>query len=475
LTELYTSLALDPDRAQYWIEHGHLLRAQGRLIEAEAAYRSACARGADPNAVGDDLRQVMNSLGVDEQDFPIRFAKPGASGLDQVPTQTDIAALARLLWGAEAISAERVIALLRSSADIAGATALMIADPAFLDNPVYQRDRLARESFAKTLADNRSAIGNAIAALHEDVRAVGQGVAPLSDYLANGEHRAARLSGSYQAIADNLAALRRELNGVRQLVGPFAAHFPDGGMLTQTIHGVKYFVDPDDLIMTPQMVVYRQWEAHLSYLFRGLCTPDSIVVDVGANFGYFTCLAGTLIGNRGRGRVFAFEPNPKLARLARKNLEINWSMAPITLHEVAVADFEGEVTLHIPHAHGANASLTAGADDDGDNVVVRALRLDDILPDDVPVDVLKIDVEGHELGVLKGARATVARSPAIRIIMEWSRRQMDAAGIDPHDILDLLDGMTCYTIEPGPDPFAHPQSREWLLAQDYVDVMFARP
>jgi hypothetical protein len=132
------------------------------------------------------------------------------------------------------------------------------------------------------------------------------------------------------------------------------------------------------------------------------------------------------------------------------------------------------VTLHIPHAHGANASLTAGGDDEGENVVVRALRVDDVLPADLPVDVMKIDVEGHELGVLKGARATIARSPAIRIIMEWSRKQMDAAGIDPHDILDILDGMTCYRIEQNADPFAHPESRDWLLGQYYVDVMFAR-
>jgi FkbM family methyltransferase len=245
-------------------------------------------------------------------------------------------------------------------------------------------------------------------------------------------------------------------------------------MLAQTIHGVKYFIDPEDMIITPQMIVYRQWESDLSNLFRALCTPSSVVVDVGANFGYFTCLAGTMIGAHGNGRVFAFEPNPKLARLIRRNLEINWSMAPIEMHEVAVADFSGEVTLYIPRAHGANASLSASDSPDADRVKVKAVRLDDVVPANVAVDIMKIDVEGHEYGVLSGARQMIERSPEIKIIMEWSRSQMADAGIDPAKIIQYFEGFHCYRIELNADPFAHRESMEWLLSQTYVDVMLSR-
>ncbi len=175
-----------------------------------------------------------------------------------------------------------------------------------------------------------------------------------------------------------------ELHSIRQLVGPFAATFPDGSMLCQSIHGIKYFIDPDDLVIAPQMVVYRQWEAGLSELFGRLCTSGTVVVDVGANFGYFSCLAGSLIGSSGHGRVYAFEPNPKLAKLARRNIEINWSMAPVIFHENAVADFSGSVQLHVPDAHGANASLSRLKEGlQGESVAVEAVRLDDIIPEDV--------------------------------------------------------------------------------------------
>lgn len=261
---------------------------------------------------------------------------------------------------------------------------------------------------------------------------------------------------------------------IRQLTGPFAATFPDGSMLTQTIHGTKYFIDPDDLIIAPQMVIYRQWEADLSELFRKLCTPNSVVVDVGANFGYFTVMGANLIGTGGSGQVFAFEPNPKLAGLLRRNLEVNWSIAPVIFHEAAVGDDAGEITLFVPEGHGANASLSAAQGVACSEVKVPLLRLDDTLPSDLTIDLMKIDVEGHEAAVLRGARATISRSTNLHLILEWSRKQMEQAGVDPAEILTLLDGFTPHRIELNQPPLAHPETAQWLMDQDYADVLFVR-
>lgn len=265
-----------------------------------------------------------------------------------------------------------------------------------------------------------------------------------------------------------------KVDEMRLLVGPFAVTLADGSLLTQTIHGVKFFLDPDDLIITPQMVIYRQWEADLSDLFHRLCTPETVLVDVGANFGYFTVLGANLIGNRSTGQVFSFEPNPKLAALARRNLEINWSMAPIFFQETAVADFSGSVTLHIPEGHGANASLSAPDEFDCEERVVPAVRLDDVLPAGLAIDLLKVDVEGHEAGVLRGAREVIARSPNLHLVMEWSQRQMQQAGVDPAEIVGMLDGFTPHRIEIGCEPLVHPESFEWLMAQEYTDALFVR-
>lgn len=271
-----------------------------------------------------------------------------------------------------------------------------------------------------------------------------------------------------------LDALLSKVGEVRQLVGPFAASFPDGSVLTQTIHNLKYFIDPEDLIIAPQMVIYRQWEADVSQVFQQLCREDTVFVDVGANFGYFTVLAANLISNRGTGRVIAFEPNPKLADLLRRNVEINWSIAPVAFHQAAVADAPGEVQLYVPKGHGANASLSAPEDVESLVVTVPAVSLDDTLPADLAIDFMKIDVEGHELSVLKGARGVIGRSPKLHLVMEWSRKQMLQAGIDPALVLAELEGFTPHRIELGSEPLAHPETMEWLMAQDYLDVLFVR-
>lgn len=275
-------------------------------------------------------------------------------------------------------------------------------------------------------------------------------------------------------INQRLDDLTRAVMETRQLVGPFAAPFPDGSLLTQTIHGVKYFIDPHDLIIAPQMVVYRQWEADISQLFRSLCRPDSVVVDIGANFGYFSVLAANLIGTSADGQVISFEPNPSLCKLLRRNREINWSIAPVTLHEIALGEREDELILHVPAEHGANGSLSAPLGVECSQIPVSVKPLDAVLPHDLAVDIMKIDVEGHEAGVLRGAREVLARSPNLHLILEWSTKQMAAAGVAPEDVLALLEGFVPHRIVLGSGPLDHPESIEWLMAQEYTDVLFVR-
>ncbi|WP_353230615.1 FkbM family methyltransferase [Novosphingobium sp.] len=290
--------------------------------------------------------------------------------------------------------------------------------------------------------------------------------------------------GDLAAILQKLSLLEQKLDqansqidAIRELVGPFAATFPDGSMLCQTVFGTKYFIDPEDRVMAPQLVVYRQWELPLSAWIAKVCTPDTVFVDVGANIGYFTCLAASRIGRGGRGQVHAFEPNPRLADLLRRNLQINWSMAPVAFHECAIADTAGTVHLYVPEGAAANGTLSPPRPKlAGTGITVNAARLDDLIAPDVAVDLLKIDVEGHEFGVLRGAQALLARSPDIRIVMEWSPQQMRKAGVNPGEIADLLPGFRCHDI------FGHgegagsaePHDFAWLLAQPYCNILFSR-
>lgn len=267
-----------------------------------------------------------------------------------------------------------------------------------------------------------------------------------------------------QRLHERLSAIESKIDDIRRLVGPFAVPMPDGHMLVQTLHGIKYLIDPRDLIMAPQLIVYRQWEPDLTSYFCSQLHSNTVFVDVGANFGYFTCLAGAKIGNSGAGKVIAIEPNPALFKLLKANSTINWSMCDISLHACALGAQSGQVDLWIPEDRAANASLSNAP---GMNSVKVMLKTLDSLVGDVPnVDILKIDVEGHEAAVLLGAEQMIARSRDIRVVMEWSQSQMKEAGTTIDDMLAIFKKLKIQAFDL-PTTSAQIENPE-LLSEEYL-------
>jgi FkbM family methyltransferase len=257
-------------------------------------------------------------------------------------------------------------------------------------------------------------------------------------------------SHSLAKLSNRLTRLETLVGEIRSLVGPFGTLFPDGTMLVQTIHGLKYFIDPSDEIMAPQLVVYRQWEPELSSFVLNSVTPATVFVDIGANFGYFTCLAASKIGSKGTGKVISIEPNPVMQRLLRKNTRINWSLGPVEIHNCAITERTGFVEFVVPSGRAANASVVNSptSQDDG-RFIVPSQTLDELLHGTI-VDLIKVDVEGFETAVLRGAGNTLRNSATIQIVLEWSLAQMKTAGFQAADLMKVLEDQqfTAYHLPP---------------------------
>ena len=134
--------------------------------------------------------------------------------------------------------------------------------------------------------------------------------------------------------------------------------------------------------------------------------PGMTCWDIGANVGFYTLLFAELV--RADGKVFAFEPFPENVGLLRRHVAIN-SYSNVRIIPSAVGNFDGE-TGFVP---GPNASM--GHITSGGQVRVPCSRLDTLLAAgdiDTP-DLIKIDVEGAEADVLRGAGAVLANHPVI--------------------------------------------------------------
>ncbi|WP_316170330.1 FkbM family methyltransferase [Bradyrhizobium sp. SZCCHNRI1058] len=160
---------------------------------------------------------------------------------------------------------------------------------------------------------------------------------------------------------------------------------------------------------------FRDHKTELSELQRHIRRGD-IVCDIGANKGSFLYW---LARWSAPGRVIAFEPQPDLAeRLAR--LCSRFSLDNVVVEPRAVYSRSSRKTLFVPEGHQPGASLLRPAET-SKAIQVQTTSLDDYLPDTANVSAIKIDVEGAELDVLRGAERTLRRCRPL-IVVECDRR-----------------------------------------------------
>jgi FkbM family methyltransferase len=183
-------------------------------------------------------------------------------------------------------------------------------------------------------------------------------------------------------------------------------------------------------------------EADVVRVFRTFLTQHSVVLDIGANFGLYTALAGSIVRNHGR--LFAFEGNPRVfASLQRTIVANNLYFNPnIVAAHLLVSGASGRGVLHYSAnlPSGGTMSKVELIGGMQRKVAVAMTTIDDFLPTDLSVDLVKIDVEGHEPLVLRGMERTIARSPSIRIIIEFADNML-ADTVTPADFIDYIRGL----------------------------------
>jgi FkbM family methyltransferase len=253
--------------------------------------------------------------------------------------------------------------------------------------------------------------------------------------------------------------------------GRFAVYIGENLALTRVLDHFKMYVDTRDISLAPHLLLEACWEIGITHVFRRMLRPGMHVVDVGANFGYYTLLAADGVGPRGR--VHAVEADPHTFEILEKNVGLNGYTARVRTHQCAAADKRGEATLYqFRHYHGNN-TLFANVGDPllAGGVKVPAVPLDELISD--PVDVMKIDAEGSEPLIFDGMQELLRQSPQIRIVMEFAPRFIQKT-IDPLEFLRRIRGagLRCQavtnqgTVEAWPD--------EKLLTDEIHTVLLSR-
>jgi FkbM family methyltransferase len=172
----------------------------------------------------------------------------------------------------------------------------------------------------------------------------------------------------------------------------------------QCRHGMLMY-NVNDQYIGRSLELYGEYSEGEADLFRQVLRPGDLAVDVGANIGVHTIIMAKLVGERGA--VLAFEPQRLAYQMLCGNLALN-QLLNVWCHNVAVGEAAGKVMVPTldPRKPNNFGGLALGAFPQGESVPV--IRLDD-----TPTPacrLLKVDVEGMELQVLRGATKLIERS-----------------------------------------------------------------
>jgi FkbM family methyltransferase len=165
------------------------------------------------------------------------------------------------------------------------------------------------------------------------------------------------------------------------------------------------------------------WDMEVNVLpvFRSFLQPQSVVLDIGANFGLYTAISATLM--RDHGSLYSFEANPHTFDLLKRTLYANrlTHRPNITAVNALVGESTGRGTLHyLPEFLGGATMTDVGHWGEAKrSIELDMITIDEFLPAGLAVDLVKIDVEGHEPFVIRGMQKTIRRSPNIRIFIEF--------------------------------------------------------
>ena len=204
-----------------------------------------------------------------------------------------------------------------------------------------------------------------------------------------------------------------------------------GEMLYKNVHGQKLYsvILPNKTFMQ----YYRNdYEPQVTSLFKSIIKKNMAVIDVGANLGYYTLLAAKLVGKNGK--VISFEPDPLAFKGLKKNVQMN-KCNNVEIFNLAVSDKNEKRAFNSDiDGLGGSAFLYEYNIQTKNNIIVDAISLSSFLHD--KPDIVKIDVEGAEVEVIKGLGRLLDED--IKIICEVHPNLLSSMGYKVSEIEEIL-------------------------------------
>jgi FkbM family methyltransferase len=250
-------------------------------------------------------------------------------------------------------------------------------------------------------------------------------------------------------------------------------------VVAPAVQGTRFRVRPTDFVEN-RICFFGQWEPAITAVFESLLRPGDVVLDVGANIGFYSVLAAKLVGSSGQ--VFALEPSPSIRQRLMANLELN-NLRNVDVLPFAAWHESGQATLQLMDGNRGGSSLGATWNTTSSEAV-EMKRLDEMIPRDVwrRVKVIKIDVEGAEWAALLGAEQILREATEAAVLCEVSPDRLASLDANAQQVLEFLGdlGYEGYRLDNDYSPEAYiagrpaPPVRLTETPTENCDMLFVR-
>lgn len=273
--------------------------------------------------------------------------------------------------------------------------------------------------------------------------------------------------------AETRAALERIETYALATAKRVAVPAGEGRLLVRTEIG--YIVcSSEDTALSAILLESGELEPGVRRLIQKILRPGDVFVDVGANIGMHTIAAAQSV--KPEGRVIAFEPYPPTVSLLRQSIFLNGFSDIVEIRPCAVANLEGDLPIYLGATSGHHSLYAPLEGASKKTVNVSIVRLDDVIKSDTAVKIVKIDVEGAEIDVIRGAVFTLRNNWNIGLIVEFGLIHIERSGYAPQQWLAVFQelGFSYRVIDPLLGTLKEVSMQE-LLETEATNLLFLRP
>jgi FkbM family methyltransferase len=220
--------------------------------------------------------------------------------------------------------------------------------------------------------------------------------------------------------------------------GNLHQHVLGNRFVERQVHDYRMLLDLNDRGISRSLLLFGTREVDHKIILQRVVKPGMTIFDIGANIGYYVLMELGLIGDTGR--LVAIEPSPANVVLLNRNLALN-NYRDIPVIETAVSDQPGEKLFHLSRESNLNTFHDIGSGVDhlsGEQINVRTMTVPELATEYGAPDLIRMDVEGHEVEVIAGMLDTIqdgAMAPMILFETHLSRYT------DDHDMAAVLTAL----------------------------------